>query len=67
MPDTPPGPGDKGAFRNLRRFLDNRAEFLYEMWQEYGDFCRFQLGPAKVYLVSDPELIREVLVEHDLF
>ncbi len=64
---TPPGPGKRGAWKNIGRFLNHRAEFLREMWEQYGDFCHFQMGPAKIYLVSDPELVKEILLNHDRF
>ena len=63
----PPGPGKRGAWRNIGRFLNHRAEFLREMWEEYGDFCHFHLGPAPIYLVCEPELIKEMLLNERIF
>ena len=64
---VPPGPGKTGAWRNIGRFMNHRAEFLRQMWEEYGDFCHFQLGPAKIYLVCDPNLVKEMLQNSQLF
>jgi len=47
---------------NTRPFLKNRAEFLYNMWERYGDVSRFRLGPFYVHFVNDPELVQQVLV-----
>ncbi|WP_040528977.1 cytochrome P450 [Lamprocystis purpurea] len=47
--------GALGAFREDRlRFLTDTAQM--------GPIVRFRLGPRRCYLVSDPDLVREVLV-----
>lgn len=63
----PPGPPKWTAYRNVRTFLRNRAEFMHGLWQEYGDYVRFQLGFFDVYLINDPEMIRHVLMNHKDF
>src|SRR5262249_53333814 len=58
----PPGPkGDPvvGSLRHLRR---NPMDFLLEAAREYGDIVYFKLAVQDVYLINDPELIRDVLV-----
>ena len=62
-----PGPSSFAALSNVRRFLNNRALFLHEMWAEYGDLYRFQLGTFEVYFINRPEWVREALLEHDRF
>jgi cytochrome P450 len=59
-----PLPGPRGvAFP--RRFLAFRREplsFLTRLARDYGDVAAARLGPRTIVLVSDPELIREILV-----
>jgi cytochrome P450 len=43
----------------------NPLRFLPELVREYGDVVRFQFGPQEIYVLNDPELIRDVLVTHD--
>ncbi len=64
---APPGPGKRGAWKNIGRFMNHRAEFLTALWQEYGDFVHFHIGPAPIYLVSDPELIKDILPNDKVF
>lgn len=64
---TPPGPGKKGAWKRIGEFIRNRAEFCDEMRKQYGDFCYFNIGFNKCYLVNDPELVKEILTRNDFF
>jgi len=58
----PPGP-DGGRFKVPRlRLSGDRLEFLTGLKKKYGDFVYFNVAFEHVYLVSDPELIREVLI-----
>ena len=57
----PPGP----AGFSLGRFLAFRRHPLDTMrglWREYGDLAHVQFGPQHIYLVSEPELIQQILV-----
>ncbi|HEX9235965.1 MAG TPA: cytochrome P450, partial [Actinomycetota bacterium] len=56
----PPGPGTS-PFGNLRRFGRDPIAWLQRV-RRFGDVAFFWMGPFDVYLVSDPELIKEVLV-----
>jgi cytochrome P450 len=58
----PPGP--KGAFisGNLKQFAARRLDFFLDVAREYGDLASFRFGPRRVFLVSDPDLIEQVLV-----
>jgi cytochrome P450 len=58
-----PGPGS-GRWVNLARYLRDPIGSLTALAREYGDVVHFPLGPNELYLVSDPELIRDVLVTH---
>jgi cytochrome P450 len=53
-------PGD-----TLVAFRRDALGFLRRLAREHGDLVRFPLGPQQVYLLNDPDLIRDVLVTHD--
>jgi cytochrome P450 len=50
---------------SLFAFRRDPLTFLRELALRYGDLVRFRIGPLDVLLVSDPELIREILVNQD--
>ncbi|MGG0741515.1 cytochrome P450 [Niallia taxi] len=57
--------GPKGKFLtgNLDAFRSDPPAFLQQMAEEYGDVAKFRLGPLKkVYLVSNPDMIKQILV-----
>lgn len=61
----PPGPS------NWRRVLldiqKDPLQFLIQLQHDYGNFVHYRHGPAHVFFVNTPELIREVLVtQNDL-
>ncbi|MCH8089215.1 MAG: cytochrome P450, partial [Chloroflexi bacterium] len=66
-PSSPPGPGVRPTLKHVRPFVKNRAEFLLNLWKEYGDIARFRLGLYDIYFVNRPEWVREVLMNHDEF
>jgi cytochrome P450 len=39
--------------------------FLPRLARDYGDVVRFRMGPRDMFLLNDPDLIREVLVTQD--
>jgi cytochrome P450 len=49
--------------RNLKRIQREPLPFLEHVWRVHGDVVQFPV-PAPVYLVSQPALARDVLVEH---
>ncbi len=70
--DMPPGvhgrrlpEGPKGQFLlgNLREFRADPLGFLAACARRYGPVTRIRMGPFSAYLVSDPDLIRSVLVD----
>lgn len=58
----PPGPKSSKLGFPLLRLPDDRLGYLTGLKEQYGDFVHFRMGFENVYLVSDPELIRQVLV-----
>ncbi|MFN0121299.1 MAG: cytochrome P450 [Blastocatellia bacterium] len=50
------------TIRNLIALQRNPLRFFQELRAEYGDLVRFRMGTQRVWMVSDPELIRDVLV-----
>lgn len=62
-----PGPAPRAAFANLRRFINDRLGFLKELHDRYGDVCRLRMGFTEIYLVSDPGLVREILLDNAIY
>src|SRR3954454_11715548 len=65
MPATlslPPGPKGSVLAGSLKPFSDRRLDWLVEIARTYGPVCAFRLGPRRCLLVSDPDLIEQVLV-----
>lgn len=58
----PPGPRGSPLAGSLRPFSDRRLDWLVEIARDYGPVCAFRLGPRRCLLVSDPDLIEQVLV-----
>lgn len=61
----PPGPKPilpGFHFLALRR---DRIGFLTNLAREYGEIAHFKLGPVPVYLLTNPEHIRDVLITHN--
>jgi cytochrome P450 len=61
MEALPPGPKPKYPGQWLVEVGRNPISFLGWMKKEFGDVVHFRLGPAKVFLVSHPDHIQEVL------
>jgi len=57
----PPGPklGFLGGFRTFRR---DALGFLLQTARRYGDVAWFRVGPYDLYLLSQPDHVRDVLV-----
>ena len=66
MPELsfPPGPDCHGKLGCLPEMRANPMEFLEKIAKEYGGIARINMGAYHSYLVSDPQLIKEVLVDH---
>jgi cytochrome P450 len=46
----------------LPQFRRNPPEFLQSLARDHGDLVHFRLGPQNIYLVSNPEWIKDILV-----
>lgn len=60
----PPGPEGQGKLGCLPDMRANPMEFLEQVALEYGGIARVNMGAYYSYLVSEPKLIKEVLVDH---
>src|SRR5947209_14058067 len=58
----PPGPKGSPLAGSMRPFIGRGPDWLVEIAREYGPVCRFRLGPRRCVLVSDPDVIEQVLV-----
>jgi cytochrome P450 len=58
-----PGPAEWPWVGSLNRIAKNPPEFFAEMARTYGALARFGLVGQRIVLISDPALVREVLVE----
>ena len=59
---TIPGPKGQPFFGVARDLIAGAPTYLSHLADTYGPFVRFDIFFKQFYLVSDPELIREVLV-----
>ncbi|WP_237562806.1 cytochrome P450 [Bacillus dakarensis] len=61
--NIPQAPGGSIFSGRLKEFQRDPLSFMQKLSRNYGQVVRFKLGPSqKVILLSDPELIKEVLV-----
>ncbi|MET1046762.1 MAG: cytochrome P450 [Hyphomicrobium sp.] len=58
----PPGPKGSLIGGNLSQIGERRVDFFLELAREYGPVASFRVGRMRLFLVSDPELIQQVLV-----
>src|SRR5690242_18639530 len=61
----PPGPRTSLLRTLAYRPGRNPLEFFTSLARTYGDFVHVRLGPERVYLVSDPRVVKDVLVTHN--
>ena len=61
----PPGPRGVTARRAVLGARRDPLGFLVRIWHEYGDVVYFKAGPFHIYLLSDPDHIRDVLVTNN--
>lgn len=47
---------------NIYRFRTDALRLLQGMYRRYGDVVQFHLGSERVFMVSNPDYIREILV-----
>ncbi len=61
MPIAPPGPKRSLLQTIVYRPGRNPLEFFTSLARTYGDLAYVRLGPERLYLVSDPRVIRDIL------
>lgn len=61
----PPGPKRKPLVGYLREFRKDPPMFLTRLAREHGDVVHFKLGPQDMFLVNNPDYIRDVLVTNN--
>src|SRR5262245_24391424 len=61
-PAKAPGPRGKYLLGSLGEFKPDPPRFLAECARRYGPVAGFRLGPSTVFLISEPDLLEEVLV-----
>jgi cytochrome P450 len=60
----PPGPEGEGKLGCLPEMRANPMEFLEQVALQYGGIARVNMGDYYSYLVSEPKLIKQVLVDN---
>jgi cytochrome P450 len=61
-PGLPPGPKGTLIGGNIRQVGPRRVDFFLKLAQTYGPVASFRIGRRRLFLVSDPDLIEQVLV-----
>jgi cytochrome P450 len=63
LPD-PPGPRGGFPLSSLLDFRRDPLSFLTRVQRAHGDVAAFRFGPRRLYLLSHPDLVRDVFVTH---
>jgi cytochrome P450 len=58
----PPGPPGHLIRGNLPEFRRDRLDFFVRCARDYGDVVALRFGPRRIFLVSHPDLIEQVVV-----
>ena len=58
----PPGPKGSAVRGSIREFGTTLLDFLRDTAREYGPLASCRVGPKRIFLASDPDLIEQVLV-----
>lgn len=58
----PPGPKGTWIGGSIGEFSKRRLDFFLDVARDYGGLASFRFGPRRMFLVSDPDLIEQVLV-----
>src|ERR1700732_5019185 len=67
MPSVAPAPGPKLSFIAsliYRPGGGNPLDFFTTLARTYGDVSSYKMGGEQLFLVNEPQLIRDVLVTH---
>jgi len=62
---TPPGPKGIPVLGSSLDYFKDILKFLLSVKNEFGDIAYFRLGNRSMYLVSDPQNVKDVLVTHN--
>lgn len=61
----PPGPKPFLPGANIIGIRRNPIQFLTRIAEKYGEVAYFKLGPQPVFLLNNPDHIRDVLITHN--
>src|SRR5215470_6649674 len=61
----PPGPKSVFPAISVLAFRRNPIKFLTHLTERYGDLVYFEFGPQPMFLVNNPDYIRDVLVTNN--
>ena len=64
-PFLPPGPKGLPLAGSLIDYFSDMLGFLTRVSADYGDIVYYKLGSRKMYLLNNPEHIKDVLVTHN--
>ena len=64
MTRFPPGPKSRYPGGSYFRFRADPLGFLENVAREFGDVACWKFGLQRVFLINNPDLIRNVLVTH---
>lgn len=65
QPFFPPGPKGLPFAGSMFDYFKDMLGFLIRVKEEYGDIAYYKLGARKMYLLSNPEHIKDVLITHN--
>jgi len=61
-PEELPGPKDLPVLGNMHQIKVEKFHLILEDWyRQYGDLYQFRLGPDRVVVVADPEMVQKIL------
>ncbi len=63
---SPQIPGPKGIplLGNIHQMLSNPLKTLENAFNNYGDLIRLRLGPQDLYVIANPEYMRDILYDN---
>jgi cytochrome P450 len=61
----PPSPDRRPLIGHLNMFRRDPLKFLLDSAQDYGDIVYLKFGPQPVYLLNNPDFIKDVLVTNN--
>jgi len=61
----PPGPSSIIPLKLFFNFLQDPLIVLHNLSKEYGDISHFKFGKNHIYLINNPDYIKDVLVNQD--